>query len=147
MPNFNQNNKVSLIGRTGSDPEYRMLEGGKSMCKVSLATSDRWKDKQGEWQERTAWHKLVAWGPLAERMNSTMVKGAQYVVDGKLTYNSWKKEDGTTQVTAQIEVQAITAFNKKGSYDGSNDATPTADLPPKSPPITPDPTYDEELPF
>ena len=88
-------NKTILLGNVGKDPEIRSTDGGTLVANLSLATADRFKDKQGEWQERTEWHNLVAYARGAEIIRDYVKKGSKLYVEGKIRTRSWDdKESG-----------------------------------------------------
>jgi len=97
-------NKVFLIGRLGKDPELKYTPGGKAVCNFSLATSEKWKDQSGEWQEKTEWHRCQAWGKIAENAAKWLNKGKLAYVEGKLQTRPWEK-DGQTHYTTEIVVR------------------------------------------
>lgn len=96
-------NKVILLGRLGKDPETREVNG-TNVCKFSLATSETWKDKSGQKQEKTEWHNVVIWGNQAEACGKYLKKGSQAFVEGKIEYRSYQKDDETKYIT---EVKAV----------------------------------------
>ena len=95
-------NRVILIGNLGKDPEVRRLENGAVVAKFSVATSENYKDKSGEWQTQTEWHDVVCWRNLAERAEQSLKKGTQVYVEGKLTHRTWKDQDGNNRRTTEI---------------------------------------------
>ena len=95
-------NRVILIGNLGKDPEVKRLENGAVVAKFSVATSENYKDKIGEWNTNTEWHDVVCWRNLAERAESTLKKGVQVYVEGKLTHRTWKDQDGNNRRTTEI---------------------------------------------
>jgi single-strand DNA-binding protein len=96
-------NRAMVIGRLGRDPEIRYTPDGRAVVNFSLATSDKWKDKQtGELKERTEWHRIVAFGRLAEICGEYLSKGRQIFIEGRLRTRSWEK-DGITRYTTEIE--------------------------------------------
>jgi single-strand DNA-binding protein len=100
-------NQWTGIGRLGKDPELKTLEGGKAMATVSLATSERWQDAQGEWQERTQWHNLVFWGKAAEYFARNYKKGYLVDVTGLLEYREYDNTEGNKVRTSQIRVERV----------------------------------------
>ena len=82
-------NKVTLIGRLGNDPEIRHLEGGVAVARISLATNDFYRDKDGNPQETTEWHNVVMWRDLAERAEKQLKKGGLMYVEGKISYRKY----------------------------------------------------------
>jgi single-strand DNA-binding protein len=96
-------NKAMVIGRLGRDPEIRYTADGKAVANFSLATSDKWRDKQsGDIKERTEWHNIVVFGRLAEICGEYLSKGKQVFIEGRLRTRSWDK-DGVTRYTTEIE--------------------------------------------
>ena len=95
-------NRVILIGNLGKDPEVKRLENGAVVAKFSVATSENYKDKSGEWQSQTEWHDVVCWRNLAERAEQSLKKGTQVYVEGKLTHRTWKDQDGNNRRTTEI---------------------------------------------
>jgi len=83
-------NKVILIGRLGTDPELRYFDSGKALCNFSLATNRSWKDRNGESQERTDWHRIVTWSRLAENCSKYLEKGRKVFVEGRLETRNWE---------------------------------------------------------
>ena len=107
-------NKVILIGRLGKDPELKYTAESKAYAQFSLATSERWKDKEGNKQEKTEWHKIITWGKLAELMGEYLKKGSQVYLEGKLQTRSWEKDD-EKRYTTQVVVDTMEMLdNKKG---------------------------------
>ena len=99
------NNSVQLIGHLGKDVDLRTLENGRKLAKVSIATNEYYKSPDGEKQVKTQWHQLVAWGPIAERMQIVLKKGNYVAVKGKLTYNQFETKEGITRYVTEIHVQ------------------------------------------
>jgi single-strand DNA-binding protein len=107
-------NKVILIGRLGKDPETRYMPNGEAVTNATLATSENWKDKSGEKQEKTEWHNLVFYRRLAEIAGEYLKKGSQVYVEGKLQTRKWEK-DGVTRYTTEIIVNEMTMLGGKSS--------------------------------
>ncbi|HBF43431.1 MAG TPA: single-stranded DNA-binding protein [Desulfobacteraceae bacterium] len=135
-------NKVILVGRLGRDPEVKYTPSGAAVANFSIATSEQWKDKEtGEKQERTEWHKIVAWRRLGEICGEYLHKGSQIYIEGRLQTRSWEDRDGnkryTTEVIAQ-NMQMLDAMNKGGraeSQEGRLPAEEPIDVP------------DDDIPF
>ena len=153
-------NKVTLIGRLGSDPEIRTLESGVPVGRFSVATSENYKDRSGEWQEQTEWHDVVVWRAAAERAQRSLTKGMMVYVEGKLTHRKWQDKDGnnrkTTEVVAnyfRVLVNPNATADSRPNYGAPAGAQPPvaneAAAPPPSPSLdTSDPfDDDEDLPF
>jgi single-strand DNA-binding protein len=117
-------NKVLLLGNVGKDPEIASTNGGTLVAKLSLATSERFKDKQGEWQERTEWHNLVAYARGAEILRDYVHKGSKLYIEGRLTTRSWDdKESGKKMFRTEIVVGDISLISSRdGSGAGKNRA-------------------------
>jgi single-strand DNA-binding protein len=111
-------NKVILIGRLGKDPETRYMPNGEAVTNAALATSENWKDKSGEKQEKTEWHNLVFYRRLAEIAGEYLKKGSQVYIEGKLQTRKWEK-DGVTRYTTEIIVNEMTMLGGKSSAGGS----------------------------
>ena len=99
----NLRNHVLLIGNLGHDVEIKKFNNGNQVARVSLATNESYK-KDNEWITETQWHRIVAWGKLAERMASQLKKGQQVTVQGKLKYNTFEDKNGITRTVAEIIV-------------------------------------------
>ena len=108
-------NKVLLLGNVGKDPEITSTYGGTLVAKLSLATSERFKDKQGGWQDRTEWHNLVAYARGAEILRDYVRKGSRLYVEGRLTTRSWDdKESGKKIYRTEIVVGDISLLSDGG---------------------------------
>lgn len=100
-------NKVTLSGRLGQDPEKRVTPQGHSVVTVSLATSEKFKDKQGGKQEKTEWHRVVFWNQLADLVTQYCKKGSQLYVEGSLQTNEWQDKDGNKRYTTEIQARQM----------------------------------------
>jgi single-strand DNA-binding protein len=105
-------NKITLIGNAGQDPEIRKLENGTSVAKVSLATKESYKDKNGDWQSATEWHNLVLWRDLADRAIN-IKKGSLVYVEGKVTYRKYTDKDEIERNATDIVVSSFRVLDKK----------------------------------
>ena len=135
-------NKVILVGRLGRDPEVRYTPSGAAVANFTVATSEEWKDKNtGDKQERTEWHRVVAWRRLGEICGEYLHKGSQVYVEGRLQTRSWDDRDGnkryTTEIVAQV-MQMLGAPAKGGA------ASSTAERFPEEEPIS---IPDDDIPF
>lgn len=106
-------NRVILIGNLGKDPEVRRLENGAVVAKFPVATNENYKDKSGEWQSITDWHDIVVWRSLAERAESTLTKGAQVYVEGKLSHRTWQDKDGNNRRTTEVVANYFRIINRR----------------------------------
>jgi single-strand DNA-binding protein len=101
-------NKVILVGRLGKDPEIRYTPGGAAVANFNMATSEEWKDREtGEKQERTEWHRIVAWRRLGEICGEYLHKGSLVYVEGRLQTRSWEDRDGNKRYTTEIIAQTM----------------------------------------
>lgn len=108
-------NNVQLLGHLGQDPEIINISAETNLVKLSLATNEPYKDKNGEFQTKTQWHTLVAWGGLGNRMAEKLVKGNHILVNGKIEYKSWEANDGTKRKSTEIRVGSFLQLDKKKS--------------------------------
>ena len=108
-------NKVILVGNLGRDPETRYTTGGEAVTNVSIATTDSWKDKAGEKQERTEWHRVAFFGKLAEIAGEYLKKGRAVYVEGRLKTRKWQDKDGVEKYTTEI---VATDMQMLGSREG-----------------------------
>ena len=106
-------NKVILIGRLGKDPETRYMTNGEAVTNATLATSENWKDKSGEKQEKTEWHNLVFYRRLAEIAGEYQKKGSQIYVEGKLQTRKWQTKEGQDRYSTEIVVNEMTMLGGK----------------------------------
>lgn len=113
-------NRVILVGRAGQDPETAYAANGNAVVKFSLATSERWKDKQGQQQERTEWHRCVAFGRLAEIIGQYVRKGSQIYVEGSLQANKYTDKKGIERYSTDINVKEMQMLDSK--RDSENNA-------------------------
>ena len=103
-------NQVQLIGRIGSETELKTLDSGNNLLNLSIATNEFYKDKDGVKQEKTEWHRIVAWGKTAEIMNNLIGKGDEIAIEGKLTHRSYEK-DGETRYSTEVVVNEFLLLN------------------------------------
>ena len=112
-------NKVILLGNVGKDPEIRSTTGGTLVANLSLATSERYKDKGGEWQERTEWHNLVGYARGAEILRDYVKKGSKLYAEGRITTRSWDdKETGKKAYRTEIVVNEISLLSPAEESNG-----------------------------
>jgi single-strand DNA-binding protein len=95
-------NKVILVGRLGRDPETRYTSGGQAVCNFSLATDESYKDKAGERQKHTEWHKLVLWGKLGELAQQYLKKGSLVYLEGRIQSREWQDKEGQKRTSFEI---------------------------------------------
>jgi len=109
----NMRNKVTLIGHLGNAPELKTFEGDKKMVRVSLATSEVYKNKKGERVSDTTWHTLIAWGGLAETMNKYTQKGSEVAVEGKLVNRTYTDKEGVKRYFTEIHMNDLLLLGGK----------------------------------
>jgi single-strand DNA-binding protein len=107
-------NKVILIGNLGRDPETRYLPDGGAVTNVSVATTDVWKDKSGEKQERTEWHRVAFFGRLAEIAGEYLKKGSPVYIEGRLQTRKWQDKDGQDRYTTEIVANEMKMLGSRG---------------------------------
>jgi single-strand DNA-binding protein len=122
-------NKVILVGNLGADPELRYTASGTAVAKFSLATTEKFKDGQGNPQERTSWHRVTAWGKLAEICGQYLTKGKQVYIEGKLQYGSYEK-DGVKHYTTDIIANTMQMLGGGGNGNRSQEPEPPFAPPP-----------------
>ncbi len=119
-------NKVILVGNLGKDPETRYTTGGDAVTNIRIATTDTWKDKAGEKQEKTEWHSIVFFGRQAEIAAEYLKKGRQIYVEGRLQTRKWQDKEGQDRYTTEIVADRMQML---GSREGGG-AMPASDEPP-----------------
>lgn len=112
-------NKVILIGNLGKDPEVRHLEGGTTVANFPMATTETYKDKNGNRNEQTEWHNIVVWRGLAEVAEKYLKKGMTIYIEGKLRTRSWDDKEGHKRYTTEIVGDSFTILSKKESSSSS----------------------------
>jgi len=150
-------NKVILVGRLGKDPETRYMTNGEAVTNVSLATSENYKDKSGEKQERTEWHNLVFYRRLAEIAGEYLKKGAQIYVEGRIQTRKWQDKEGKDRYTTEIIVNEMKMLGSKtggGSFEVvENESAPAARSAPAPKPAAAPAAkgnfdnFDDDIPF
>jgi len=105
-------NKVQLIGHVGNDPEIKNFETGKKLANLNLATSEVYKNDKGEKVEDTQWHRLTAWGKMAEIIEKYVNKGKEIAVEGKLVHRSYEDKDGEKRYISEIIINDILLLGK-----------------------------------
>jgi len=139
-------NKVQLIGNLGADPDVKVLQnGGATVAKLSIATSKKWTDNQGQKQEKVEWHRVIAWNKIAESCGKYLKKGRQVYVEGELQTRSWDDQQGQKHYTTEVVASTVQFLG--GNPDGRAGAGAPDPVPPGS--ATPPPTFnqDDAIPF
>ena len=127
-------NRVIVLGNVGSDPQIKYTPQGTPVARISLATNDRFKDKKGEWQDRTEWHNVILWARLAEIAKEYLHKGSKIAIEGSLRTRSWDK-GGQKHYMTEIITSDLVLLDARASK--AEQAEPVA-----AGPIT-----DEDIPF
>ena len=141
-------NKVILVGRLGKDPETRYMPNGEAVTNITLATSENWKDKAGEKQEKTEWHNLVFYRRLAEIAGEYLKKGSQIYVEGKLQTRKWQTKEGQDRYTTEIIVNELQMLGSKQA--GQPQGTEAANDKPAAKPAPAKSNFDnfdDDIPF
>jgi single-strand DNA-binding protein len=131
---------VILIGNLGRDPELRYTQNGQPVTTFSLATNERWKDKDGQPQERTEWHRIVVWGKSAENCAQYLQKGRSVYIEGRLQTRDWEDREGNKRQTTEIVAQTVQFLGGRGEAGPRSDGPP----PPGSPDAGP---QGDDIPF
>ena len=113
-------NKVILIGNLGKDPEVRYMPSGDAITNITLATTDSWKDKNGEKQEKTEWHRVAFFGRLAEIAGEYLKKGSQVYVEGRLQTRKWQNKEGQDQYTTEIVANEMKMLGSRSGGGGNS---------------------------
>lgn len=131
-------NKVILIGNLGKDPDVRYMPSGKAVANVTIATNESWKDRNtGEKQERTEWHKVVFYSPLAEIIGQYLRKGSSVFVEGRLQTKKWQDKSGQDRYTTEIIANEMKMLGGRGGSEPSDE---------KNEPVAPE-SSDVDVPF
>lgn len=134
-------NKIQLIGYVGKDAEVRYTGSGTAVGEFSIATSEKWKDKQtGEDKERTEWHTVAAWAKLGELVGEYVKKGMPVYVEGTLRTETWEK-DGQKHYRTKVQAQNIIFLGSQGEKNAKPAKAPTPA------PADPQPSFDDDIPF
>jgi single-strand DNA-binding protein len=105
-------NKVILIGNAGGEPEVKDLESGAKLAQFSLATNENYRDKAGEWQQNTEWHRVVTWRTMAEKAERQVRKGTKIYLEGKLTTRKWQDKEGNDRYTTEVVANYFRVLDK-----------------------------------
>jgi single-strand DNA-binding protein len=106
-------NKVSLIGRLGAQPEVVTFDSGRMLARFTIATNERFKDKNGSWQDNTQWHIINAWGKTAERVKKVLQKGQEIILEGKLVNQNYETKTGEKRYSTIVEATEFLVVSSK----------------------------------
>ena len=121
MPSIN---KVILSGNLVRDPDTRILENGTHLAKMSIANNQRYRDRNGEWQEKTCYVNVIAWRRTAELVSEFCRKGSPVLVEGELVFNSWEDRDGNKRNQLEVNARRIQFLERKGQDSSYRDNSP-----------------------
>lgn len=137
-------NKVILIGNLGADPELRFMPTGDAVARFSVATSESWKDRQtGETQERTEWHRCVAFRKLGEVCGEYLRKGSKVYIEGSLRTHKWQGQDGQDRYTTEIIVDEMQMLGSRSDNGGAGSKSRESSAPAQPR----DDGFDDDIPF
>ena len=118
-------NKAIILGRLGQDPELKTLPSGNMVCNLSIATSEKWKDKNsGLDQEKTEWHRVTVFGKIAENCGKYLTKGSQAYVEGKITTRSWEDDSGNKRYSTEIVASSVQFIGAKSDSSSGSENKP-----------------------
>lgn len=135
-------NKAMLIGRLGQDPELKYTQSGIAVVSFSVATGLKWKDQEGNWQEKTEWHNLKAWRGLAETISTYLKKGSKVYVEGRLETSNWEDENKKKHYKTEIVVDEMIMLDSKGDRDNTQSSNTSS-----KPAANTNAATDDDLPF
>jgi len=110
----NMLNKVMIIGNLGADPEIRHTQGGDPVATFNIATTEKWKGKDGQQQEQTEWHRVVVWRRLAEICGEYLHKGSKVYIEGKIQTRKWQDQNGNDRYTTEIVAREMKMLDSRG---------------------------------
>ena len=105
-------NKVQLIGHVGQEPEIKTFDGGKKVANITIATNESYTNNKGEKVENTEWHRITAWGKIAEIIEKYVIKGKEIAIEGKLTHRSYDDKDGNKRYITEIVANELLLLGK-----------------------------------
>ncbi len=140
-------NKVILVGNLGQDPEMRTLDNGTAVTSLRLATTERYKDRNGEQQEHTEWHSVKVWGKLAEIVNQYCRKGKQVYVEGKIQTRKWTDKEGHDRYSTEIVASEVKFLGGKSDDSGPRQERATSQRSQAREPDVAPPMDDGDIPF
>jgi single-strand DNA-binding protein len=138
-------NKVMLIGNLGRDPELRYTTSGQAVASLAIATSEKFKNKNGEMEERTEWHRVTLWGKLAEIAKEYLAKGRTVYIEGRLQTRKWTDRDGNDRYTTEIVGDRMQMLGGRGGDSGSGGGAARRDNFSQEPVAEPVVNYDEPV--
>jgi single-strand DNA-binding protein len=145
-------NKVIIVGNLGRDPELRYTPQGTAVCNFSMATTEKRRDKSGEYQDVTTWFRVTVWDKKAEVAAKYLQKGSQVYIEGRLKLDEWTDRDGKTRTTLDVTATDMQFIGSAGGRDSGGDSSDMDDNMPEQPRTTSaavgtTPTPDDDIPF
>jgi len=141
-------NKAILIGNLGRDPELRYTPGGQAVATFSLATGEKWRDKDGVMQDKTEWHNIVVWGRQAEIAKEYLAKGKQVYIEGRIQNRSYDDKDGNKRYISEVVAQRMQFLGSRDQAGaGAGAGTSSGENMPPEPPPNDLASEDDDLPF
>lgn len=137
-------NKVILVGNLGAEPEIRYTPSGTAVANFTLATTEQWKGKDGEKNEKTEWHRIVAWARLGEICGEYLHKGSSVYIEGRIQTRAWDDRDGNKRYTTEIIAQNMQMLGSPGSQRKEGQASSQEERYPTEEPIS---IPDDDIPF
>ncbi len=146
-------NKIIIVGNLGRDPELRYTPQGNAVCNFSVATSEKRKDKSGEWQDMTTWFRVTLWGKQGENASKYLQKGNPVYVEGRLRVEEWTDRDGKNRHTLEIHGTEMHFLNSGGrseegdGYSNQNDSSEDFEAPGSTANLNQSVPSDDDIPF
>jgi single-strand DNA-binding protein len=116
-------NKVIICGNLGRDPELKRINAGTAVCSLNVATTSRYKDKGGQWQDKTEWHRVKVWGNTGENCHKHLGKGSKVLIEGRIETSTWEK-GGQKQYTTEIIADRVEFIDKVARGGGNGHSSP-----------------------
>lgn len=136
-------NKAMLIGNLGADPEVRYMQDGTCVCNINIATTESWKNRDGEKQEHTEWHRVALWGKLGEIASQYLKKGSRVYIEGRIETRKWQDRDGNERYSTNIRAREMKMLSGRNDDRGTNPAASSpAPGPENKPAVSNDPFAD-----
>jgi len=141
-------NRVILIGNLGRDPELRYTAGGQPVANFTLATNERFNDREGKPQERTEWHRIVVWGKQAENCANFLAKGRSVYIEGRLQTREWEDKEGQKRQTTEVVAQTVQFLDRReGGREGPARSAGGPGPSSGAPEPSPGPAGGDDIPF
>lgn len=140
-------NKITIVGYLGRDPEIRYTSDGTPVCSFSVATTERKKDKSGDFQDVTTWFRITAWRRLAEIANQYLSKGKQVYIEGKLSQSEYQDKDGNTRTTLEVNCSDLQFIGPRGDEGGYQQREERPAARESAAPEMPSHISDDDIPF